>query len=118
MRRRAIRAWGTVAAAAAVAILSSRAAEVSPPAAQADLYSQRAQPLLKKYCFECHRGPGARGEVRLDQYPTVASVLADRETWQRVQHMIALKEMPPDRAAKPSDADRKALLDWIEVNLR
>ena len=61
-------------------------------------------PVLKKYCFECHRGSGAQGDIRLDRFPTAATVLEDRETWRRVAHMLQVQEMPPEKSLKPSDA--------------
>ncbi len=118
MQRWATRAWGTVAAVAAAAVLSGRADDVRPPASQADAYTERVQPLLKKYCFECHRGSKAMGDVRLDQFPTAASALEDRETWQKVRHMLEVEEMPPDKAPKPSDAERTAVTAWIASSLK
>ena len=67
MQRWATKAWGIVAAVAAAAVLSTRAEDIRPSASGRDTYSQRVQPLLKKYCFECHGGAKAMGEVRLDQ---------------------------------------------------
>jgi hypothetical protein len=118
MQRWVLRTWATVAAIAAAAILSVRADEVRPGAPQADVYSQRVRPLLSKYCFECHRGAKAQGDLQLDKYPTAASVLADDETWQRVRHMLEVKEMPPDKAPKPTEAQRKIIVDWIASSLQ
>jgi hypothetical protein len=58
------------------------------------------------------------GEVRLDEFPTADSVLKDRETWQRVFHMLQVKEMPPDKAPKPGDAERNTIVGWIESSLK
>jgi hypothetical protein len=113
-----MRTWGTGVAIAAVAILSGRADEVRPGVPQTDAYSQHVRPLLTKYCFECHRGAKAMGDVQLDKYPTVTSVLADRDTWQRVRHMLDVKEMPPGDARKPSNDERKTITGWIESNLK
>ncbi len=108
----------TIVAIAALAIVSGRAEEAGRDIPQADQYAQRVLPVLKKYCFECHRGSGAQGDIRLDRFPTAATVLEDRETWRRVAHMLQVQEMPPEKSLKPSDAARKTVVDWIEASLQ
>src|ERR1700719_904416 len=42
------------------------------------------QPFLEAYCFKCHGNGKHKGDVTLDEFKSVASILKDRKTWQAV----------------------------------
>ncbi len=72
------------------------------------------QPLLAKYCLECHTGQEAKGD--LDLQPLMqeeAAWLQDAELLEGVEFLVAENEMPPPTAKKfPTATERKALLNW------
>src|SRR5688500_17617497 len=88
-----------------------------PAAARAEAgkaFKAQVAPFLTTYCGRCHTGNRQKGGV------TFASVLknptapAFRLLLKRTATQIATHEMPPrDYEKQPSEAERKAVLDWI-----
>ncbi len=74
--------------------------------------------VLERHCVACH-GPAAQNaNVRLDNLST--DLVGDRragETWHDVRNALNRGVMPPRDAPQLSAADRKALLDWLDVTL-
>ncbi len=68
--------------------------------------------VLSQYCVSCHGPKKQKGKVRLD---TLASVRGDAriDLLNKMQEAIRFKEMPPQKAKQPTDAQRKLLDDWI-----
>jgi len=75
------------------------------------------QPFLDRYCTDCHSGADADGGLDLKSYTDVASLHADRRTWQRVYDRVRVKAMPPDDSDQPTDAERKQIVDWLDKTL-
>lgn len=76
-------------------------------------YSERIQPLLMKYCGECHQGDKAEAGIAIDQFTEAKAGTLDRAKWKKVHVQIANKIMPPVDEAQPTDEERKQLTDWI-----
>ena len=77
-------------------------------------FSGKIQPLLKKYCYECHGERKPRAGLDLTRYQTPRQVLEARRQWSIVLFKVRENEMPPEDAkATPSDAERDALLAWV-----
>jgi len=74
------------------------------------------QPFFKKHCIKCHGPEKQKGDLRLDSLETIDAV--DRqELFRKVQEVIRLAEMPPEKAKQPNEADRKILLQWLNSQL-
>ncbi len=89
-------------------------------AAQADdndLFRSKVQPLLQKYCMECHRGEKAKGGLPLDVYVSEEHARKDRKNWQAIQHVLAAGDMPPKNKPQPTPQERQFLIEWIENTL-
>jgi mono/diheme cytochrome c family protein len=102
---------------AAVTLLASLAAAAPPSANKPDpevLYRSQVAPFLKKHCTECHGSDVQEGEIRFDTFPTAAAVAADEKTWQRAIQMLRSGAMPPDDAPQPTEAERRAVVNWLE----
>ena len=84
-------------------------------------YERQIQPLLKKYCVECHSGDKPKGDVVLafkDENEVKAKAASDKDFWGKVVDMLGAKDMPPKRAkAKPTDAERAFLVGWVQSDL-
>ncbi len=81
-------------------------------------FVKNAQPILEKYCFECHGNGESRGDVTLDSFKTADDVLKDRTLWETVLHHVTTQEMPPsDAKLFPDTGEREQLGDWIEATL-
>jgi len=80
-----------------------------------DLHEQATR-ALNNYCVSCHGPEKQKGDLRLDSLETIDAV--DRqELFRKVQEVIRLAEMPPEKAKQPKEADRKILLQWLNSQL-
>ena len=87
-------------------------AEESVEAATAQ-FKQTVQPLLAKFCYDCHGADAQEGGVRLDQLNPDMVAGHDAEHWNAALDMINQGYMPPDYNDQPTDAERRALVDWM-----
>lgn len=72
------------------------------------------QPLLVKYCYDCHADGVEKGGVALDTYPDEASLLADKKTWLAVMNNLENQIMPPAGKKQPTIQEREQMIHWIE----
>ena len=84
---------------------------VTPIAAADGSFTDVAAPFLKQHCLACHGEKKQEGGVRLDQVTGVEA--GNRNLWTMVHQKVASGEMPPKGAARPADADKKAVLAWV-----
>lgn len=86
-------------------------AELDPTALE-----DQATRVLSTYCVSCHGPDKQEAEVRLGALETIDAV--DRQALLgKVQAVVRLGEMPPEKAKQPSDAQRKILLQWLDSQL-
>lgn len=76
-----------------------------------------AAQLLTKYCFGCHAGDEANGDVSLDALDVQMTGGDDAEAWKSVLDVINSGDMPPEDAPHPTDDERRALTDWLTSSL-
>ncbi|MCA9118750.1 MAG: DUF1592 domain-containing protein [Planctomycetaceae bacterium] len=79
------------------------------------IYRERVQPLLAKYCADCHAGGAAEGGLSFDKYKSARQILVGRETWLGVVAKLNVRAMPPEDSDQPTDSERNFLLEWIEA---
>lgn len=121
MKRRG--AWGAIvggAVAALVAAASTTAsAETAPKSMQGCKYPA-ASAFVEKYCSGCHTSTGgdalkkrAYAVLQLDTYDDWKAgtkvITAVLDKW----HLDGKIMPPPKATAQPTDAERKAILDWL-----
>jgi hypothetical protein len=115
-------------------VLLAIAFELVPHTAQAQdaraPLADQAQAFLKKYCYDCHGGPGDQG-TRLTNVLDAKVLLAKPLNAKKKQFIVpgdpknsdvwlragkAPYRMPPDDAERqPSDDERKILEQWIQA---
>lgn len=87
--------------------------------AEGELQSRFAadvKPLLKTYCLDCHGAEKQEGKLNLAGFDSLASVAKNPQIWELVLERIKAKEMPPEDAPRqPNDAERRAVVAWIEA---
>lgn len=76
-------------------------------------FKKDVQPLLSKYCYDCHGGGMKEGQVSFDQLKTSSEIL-NRDLWQRAIKNVRAGIMPPASADQPSASERKVLEGWIK----
>ena len=73
-----------------------------------------AQPLLERYCFDCHgSAEAAEGDINLAAMESWADVTASTSTWEKVAEMLGNGLMPPQDAEQPTEAERAKLQKWL-----
>lgn len=76
-----------------------------------------ARPVLTRYCIDCHSGDSAEGEVDLSFTADPAVLGRHAKLMQRVAEMVSNGQMPPPASPQPTDAERRALADWLRAFL-
>ncbi len=76
-------------------------------------YQQTIQPLLKKYCLDCHSTEKEKGELDLERFGTLAKVRTEPKVWLKVVEMMVDGEMPPKKKPQFSAAERRVFLSWV-----
>jgi len=93
------------------------------PASQLDSdlnseFSTAIQPMLQKYCYECHSGKDAESSVSLETFQSLTNVRDKQSQWEQIRGIVRLGAMPPkDYAEQPSDVDRERISNWIYQSL-
>ncbi len=77
----------------------------------------QVQPILTKYCQECHQPDRAEAEIDLKQFGSMNDVRKHPKVWLKVRDMVASGQMPPKDARSITDAEREQLLGWLRAYL-
>jgi mono/diheme cytochrome c family protein len=78
------------------------------------LQSQRQ--FLDRYCASCHNDRLKTGGLSLDDVD-LSRPDAQSELWEKVVRKLHTGVMPPNGASQPPQADRLAMLTWLERSL-
>ena len=84
-------------------------------AAAADDFAKDIKPLLESYCYKCHANGKKKGDVTLDGFTSVETILKDQKTWGAVLENLKSGDMPPDDAKQPTTEERERLSKWIDL---
>jgi len=78
------------------------------------VFENEVQPIMERYCYDCHMDGEDKGGLDLDRYVTFASMTEDRESWGKVKEHLELKLMPPLDESQPSKDEVRVVTDWID----
>ncbi len=84
--------------------------------ALADFRGQ-VEPLVQKFCIECHTGEEPTGGLVFDDYLQRVAVGEDRQVWEQIARKLHDHEMPPDDSPQPSGDERAKITSWIDGQL-
>lgn len=62
---------------------------------QRSLYKQTLQPLVEKYCLDCHGKNSPEGDFDLASFQSADEVLQSREHWLKALQRVRFGDMPP-----------------------
>ncbi len=82
-----------------------------------EAFAREIQPLLNKWCGECHGPEPTNNELDLTRFASTAAFLAEPRVLEHVSDRLRLADMPPREAPQPSDAERDRLLAWTTATL-
>jgi hypothetical protein len=97
-------AWG---------VLGLRVFGAENPAA-ADFHRD-IQPLLTKYCYDCHGDGAEKGKVAFDTFKTDAELLGRHDLWLSVLKNTRAGMMPPAKKPQPTAEELARLEHWIKA---
>lgn len=88
-------------------------------AAETDLaaYRKSVQPLLARYCFDCHGADQQEANLAIDTLDANLAGGNAATVWSRIADKLSLRLMPPEDANQPSDAERQAIVDWVKSEM-
>jgi len=111
---RAIRLQLLIAAAAFAVANTGFAAQ--PGATAASDFHQSIQPLLSKYCYECHGQGMDKGSVVFDEFESDRDLLERRDLWLAVLKNVRAGLMPPpnEDVPRPEASELAQLEHWIK----
>lgn len=87
------------------------------PIDQEKFFRDQIQPLLKKYCLECHGPDAQEGDIAFHKFDSPAAIAADPKTWQRAIQMLRAGAMPPEDVPQPTAAEQRKLANWLEKTI-
>src|SRR5436190_6449644 len=91
---------------------SGRAAEI-PVAAR---FHKSAEPILQKYCSDCHFDGMKKGGIAFDEFKSDDALVAKHDLWQAVLKNTRAGLMPPHKKAQPTAEERQQLEQWIKYS--
>ena len=96
-----------------VVLLASGSTAVADPARN---FRASVEPVLAKYCLDCHGGGIRKGGVSLDELGSDAELVRRHDVWLAVLRNVRAGLMPPreEGAARPSAAEIDTLSRWIK----
>lgn len=80
-------------------------------------YEKDIQPLLARYCVQCHQGEKARGGIDFEAFASQGGALKKRDVWKKVADNLESGAMPPEGKTQPTEAERSLLAGWIQTRM-
>lgn len=82
----------------------------------AQAFEQQVQPLLEKYCYDCHGSEVMESGIRVDQLDA-SRPERSLKLWRGIEHQLANHKMPPEDEPQPNASEREQLITWISHGL-
>ncbi len=108
------RCWPWAASLLVLAIVGRPAA--GSDAQAVDSYRKDVQPILSKYCFDCHADGANKGNVSFDTFKSDDELVTKRELWYAVLKNTRANIMPPAKRSRPTTEEQKVLERWIKTS--
>lgn len=80
-------------------------------------YSALAEPMLERYCYDCHSGHDAEAGLSLNELVHGKEFQHDRKQWIEILRQVKAGNMPPVDMDQPTNDERQELIQWITVML-
>lgn len=77
-------------------------------------FQRDVQPLLVKYCYDCHGDGMNKGKVTFDEFKSHRDLLSKRDLWLAVLKNVRSGIMPPEKKDRPSVEELRVLENWIK----
>ena len=77
-------------------------------------FQRDVQPILTKYCYDCHGDGMSKGKVAFDEFKTHDELASKHDLWLAVLKNVRAGVMPPEKKPHPSAEEKKVLEQWIK----
>ncbi|HEX7862806.1 MAG TPA: DUF1592 domain-containing protein [Verrucomicrobiae bacterium] len=77
-------------------------------------FQKDVQPLLTKYCYDCHGDGMKKGKVAFDTFKTQEELESNHDLWLRVLKNVRAGVMPPEKKPHPTAEEKEVLERWIK----
>src|SRR5690606_7254920 len=71
------------------------------------------QPLLTRYCQDCHSQDLAEADIDLSSFRNLDDVRTRLVVWEKVRAMLNGDQMPPPEAPQPTSAEKTQMREWV-----
>jgi mono/diheme cytochrome c family protein len=95
--------------------LNAAPPDVNQPAPPKDPFADSVRPVFAQFCITCHNDKKVSGGVSFEPFKTAADARKARDVWDTVKEQLEAKKMPPKNKPQPTDAQRKAIVAWIDT---
>jgi len=106
-------------ATASALLFSLGFAALHAPAAESPAvtrFRKEVQPLLNKYCFDCHMDGAKKGEVTFDTFKSLDELVGKHDLWQNVLKNLRAGLMPPDKKPRPTADELRRIEQWAKLD--
>lgn len=83
-------------------------------------FHRKVEPILSKYCYDCHGNGIEKGRVSFDEFASDAELLAKRDLWLAALKNVRGGLMPPreegEDVPRPTAEEVTTLSDWIKYD--
>ncbi len=75
------------------------------------------QPVLEKYCYDCHADGANKGNVAFDEFASDQAVLDNKTLWDHALKNLRAGLMPPFKKSQPTPEERDLVTRWIKQSV-
>lgn len=81
--------------------------------ALATRYVKEVQPLVQRYCHDCHSQEEPEADLNLAGYLSLAEATKDSARWTGIIERLDAAQMPPPKSPQPTAQERAAMAAWF-----
>lgn len=81
-------------------------------------FETQVQPLLQRYCFECHSGNEPEAGIQLEGIDPDIVDGEHFDRWEDIREAFNSGEMPPDDKPQPSASERDLITRWLDEEFK
>jgi hypothetical protein len=81
-------------------------------------YDRVVAPFLARHCVSCHGPKVQEGELALDRLDPDMKTSTSAARWAVVLQKLVAQEMPPKEKPQPATGDSKAVVQWIQAEMK
>src|SRR4051812_23325448 len=97
-----------------VAITSSSTSLCFAAAPGAASFRETIQPILTKYCYDCHADGMNKGKVAFDEFTSHEQMISKRDLWWAALKNVRAGVMPPEKKPRPTPEDLELFATWVK----